>query len=229
MPLQEHVDQCYRVFSRVLSANISPKATIAITENACSCYHPSKHHIQFARNDMHSWDAIYEEVGHAVRHTIMPKSGWNYDKPITYYMVAEFFGCLGRTIGRTCAFTHSESSSIHWNHISSWNRSLTVIKSPKEWLGALYREMQNPALLHKIPDDSNVVPEKKRLTYFVVGHGMGYLLAEHYPLPHPTSMLLPLYQMSDEYIIDIIFPHIARKNTKLSMLWSTLVPERKLF
>jgi hypothetical protein len=196
-------------------------AKSVITKRKFSHYSSSKQQIGIKKDSLYWWDTYFEEVSHAIRHYASPNEGWNRESPVAYHIVSEFFGGLGRVLGR--AFTTNTPGKTKWRPLYCYDKTFDVLESPKAWVKQSRQKIKEEQNNKKIGDFFACNQSHPLIAYNTIGHQLGYLLAENYFLPnHPKTTFKSLYSMKTDDIANFIFPAIINKSRQIKEVWDAL-------
>ncbi|MFT4310123.1 MAG: hypothetical protein ACMXYC_00650 [Candidatus Woesearchaeota archaeon] len=194
MHVQQAFNQTYSLLETMTNTS-SPRAQLVQAHFTTSFYDPNTHSIGIASTQQHYWDVYFEEISHAIRHQQQPRE----QLPLTLSMIVhEFFGGLGRNIGRT--YASKWKTPIRWLPHNPLNRSRSLLKNPKKHSMSVHQTVQQqPSELY---------------------HELGYLLADFYVI---TPAVLPaLYKAPDKDIHTYVFGHIKQKHPAVQQVFRSI-------
>ncbi|MFW5747130.1 MAG: hypothetical protein ACOCWQ_06300 [Nanoarchaeota archaeon] len=187
--------------------------SIGITDN-WSYYGSGDNEIGINRHSVHRWDDYFEETAHALRYSsIVYQSGIDQ---LQHTIVDEFFGGLGRMIGRMSIsenYRHS-APQMQWHHITAFDKTRHTVRSPSQWRAHLLQSIERHT------ENRSQFKTQEIARTVAIGHCLGYLMAENYPIPSPpTTALHQLFELADSEVWEYVFPSIRRRSPALHAAW----------
>ena len=219
--MQKNVTYCYSTLGRLTGIVVPSNMQAEVQESASSYSYYSPQHNQIAISSAcrHIWDPYFEEVAHALRNHAH-NGTFRYDHAIQYHTVSEFFGGLGRMIGR--AFVPRPPGPARWDNIHAHDQTYALLHDKTAWLRQIRETADNP------PPDAQAFyqGDKKAIRRQGGGHALGYLLAENYTLPsRPRPLLKNLFSMAADDVIGTIFPSIITRDPRIRHAWDAICEE----